>query len=56
MFKLDVDASPKTSKSFGIEGIPTFILFQGGKEVNREVGGLSKNSLVKLIGATAQAR
>lgn len=56
MFKLDVDASPKTSKSFGIKGIPTFILFQGGKEVNREVGGLSKNSLVKLIGATAQAR
>lgn len=56
MLKLDVDASPKTSKSFGIKGVPTFILFQSGKEVGREVGGLSKNHLVKLIGATAQAR
>ncbi|MBF0291456.1 MAG: DUF4124 domain-containing protein [Nitrospinae bacterium] len=56
MLKLDVDVSPKTSRSFGIKGVPTFILFQSGKEVGREVGGLSKNHLVKLIGATAQAR
>lgn len=56
MLKIDIDASPKTPKALGVKAYPTFILFQGGKEVNRQVGGLSKERLVKFIGATAQNR
>lgn len=54
LLKMDIDASPKTPKSLGVKAYPTFILFQGGKEVNRIAGGLSKAHLVKFVGATAQ--
>jgi thioredoxin-like negative regulator of GroEL len=53
---MDIDASPKTPKALGVKAYPTFIMFQGGKEVDRIVGGLSKNHFVKFIGATAQNR
>jgi thioredoxin 1 len=56
MLKMDIDASPKTPKALGVKAYPTFILFQGGKEVNRIEGGLSKAHFEKFIGATAQAR
>jgi thioredoxin 1 len=36
--KVDVDDSPDTAKSFSIRGIPTFIFFKEGKEVDRWMG------------------
>ena len=47
--KLNVDENPVSAANYGIKGIPTMILFNGGKEVERLVGVASKESLGKLI-------
>ena len=36
--KVDTDENPRTPTNLGIQGIPTFIIFRGGKEVGRVVG------------------
>ena len=47
--KLNVDDNPSTAQRYGIKGIPTLILFRGGKEVERVVGATSKESISKMI-------
>jgi len=36
--KVDTDANPNTPGRYGIQGIPTFIIFKSGREVARVVG------------------
>lgn len=36
--KLDVDASPEVASRYGIRGIPTLMVFKGGKVVDQIVG------------------
>ena len=36
--KLNVDENVESSSKYGIKGIPTLILFSGGKEADRVVG------------------
>ena len=48
--KLNVDDNPSTSQRYGIKGIPTLILFKGGKEEERIVGATSKEAISRLIG------
>ena len=43
--KLDVDANPKTATSYGIRGIPTLLIFNGGKPVDQVVGAVPKSVL-----------
>src|SRR5262245_8413825 len=38
-YGIDVDASPEVSSSLGIMSVPTIILYKGGQEVGRMVGG-----------------
>ncbi|MGF1597103.1 MAG: thioredoxin [Acidimicrobiales bacterium] len=38
VLKVDVDAQPAVSRRFGVQGIPTMILFRDGVEVARQVG------------------
>lgn len=47
--KMNVDENPDTPSTFGIRGIPTLILFKGGKAVNQIVGAVPKVSLKKMI-------
>ena len=47
--KLNTDASPKTSMSFNIRGIPTSIVFSEGKEVARQSGALPYQALAAMI-------
>src|ERR1700757_2598561 len=47
--KLNVDDNPSVSQRFGIKGIPTLILFRGGKEEERVVGATSKEAISRLI-------
>ena len=47
--KLNVDDNPISAASFGIKGIPTMILFNHGKEVERIVGVTGKESIGRLI-------
>lgn len=38
--KVDVDKSPGIAQKYKIQAMPTLIMFNGGKEVNRNVGAL----------------
>ncbi len=48
--KLDIDDSPNVASKFGIRGVPTVLIFKGGKESGRHVGVTNKETLVKLLG------
>jgi len=47
--KLDIDANPGITSQFGIRGIPTLILFKGGKPHAQKVGALSKSQLTAFV-------
>lgn len=47
--KINVDENPNTPPKFGVRGIPTMILFKGGKDVEQLVGNHPKESIVNLI-------
>jgi thioredoxin 2 len=47
--KLDTDRSPRTASSFNIRGIPTTIVFRGGKETARQTGAVPKEGLERLL-------
>lgn len=49
VFKMDIDANPDTPARFGVRGIPTVILFKGGKVVDQVVGAVPKSQLDDLI-------
>lgn len=44
--KLDVDHNPQTAGKFGVQSIPTMILFKDGKEVDRLIGYMPKDRLL----------
>src|SRR5687768_3657509 len=47
--KLDVDQNPNTAMQFGVQSIPTLILFKDGKPVERIIGYMPKPRLVEKI-------
>lgn len=47
--KINVDEEINISQRYGIMSIPTIILFNGGKEVNKIIGACGKNELRKMI-------
>ncbi|MBR9690961.1 thioredoxin [Candidatus Woesearchaeota archaeon] len=47
--KLDTDKFPQVSGSHGVQGIPTLIVFKGGKEIGRIVGFAPKDQLKHKI-------
>ena len=47
--KMNVDENPQTPSTYGIRGIPTLILFKGGKAVNQVVGAVPKSKLKAMI-------
>lgn len=47
--KLNTDLAQQVSASFGIRGIPTTIVFQGGKEVARQVGAVPLAGLDAML-------
>jgi thioredoxin 1 len=47
--KLNVDESPATPTQYGVRGIPTLILFKGGKILDQLVGAHPKARLKALI-------
>jgi thioredoxin 1 len=57
--KVNTDDDPLWASRFGIMGIPTLILFKGGKEVDRVVGAVRKDvlksKLEKVLAAPAPA-
>jgi thioredoxin 1 len=49
--KLDVDHNPMVSQQFGIRNIPTILFFKNGQVVDKQVGAVPKNMLVKKLDA-----
>jgi len=47
--KVNVDDNPSISQRYGIKGIPTLILFKGGKEEERVVGATSKEAISRMF-------
>lgn len=47
--KLDVDSNPMTPGQYGVQGIPTLLLFKGGQEVDRIVGARPKGQFIAMI-------
>ncbi len=47
--KVNVDDNPGTPGTYGVRGIPTVILFKGGKVVDQIVGNVPKSQLEALI-------
>lgn len=47
--KLDVDGSPSTAGRYGVQSIPTLLLFQDGKVVEQRIGALPKEELARML-------
>jgi thioredoxin 1 len=46
---IDVDIEKEMAQTFEIRSVPTFILFDEGKEVNRSIGAQSRQALLEFI-------
>ena len=47
--KLNVDESQEIAMKYSVQSIPSLILFKGGKEVDRTIGAMPKESYIKFI-------
>src|SRR5688500_2832639 len=47
--KLDTDRAQRTAQSFQIRGIPTTIVFKGGKPVAQKTGAIPKAALEEML-------
>lgn len=48
--KLDIDEAPMTASKFQVRGVPTLMVFEGGKMVDTSVGLVSKAKVLALVG------
>lgn len=47
--KLNVDDNANIATRYGIRGIPTLLLFKGGKVVEQRVGAVGKTDVQKML-------
>lgn len=47
--KVDVDGNNETAATYNVRGIPTLIIFKGGKIAATKVGALTKAQLVDFV-------
>jgi thioredoxin 1 len=47
--KVDVDENGGTAMRYNIRGIPTLLLFKGGKVVDSRVGAVGKSEVLKML-------
>lgn len=47
--KVDVDSNQQTAARFQVRGIPTLLVFKGGKVVDQVVGAVPKEKLAELL-------
>ena len=47
--KVNVDENQQTAAKYGIRGIPTLMLFQGGEVKATKVGAVSKSQLTEFL-------
>jgi thioredoxin 1 len=47
--KMNTDENPETPMRYRVQGIPTLLLFKGGKVVDQRVGAMPKSDVKKMI-------
>lgn len=47
--KVDIDQNQQTPTRFAIRGVPTMILFKGGRQIEQIVGNHPKESIVEAL-------
>jgi thioredoxin len=52
--KVEADPNPAVLQAYGVRSLPTFVLFNNGKEINRVVG-VNNHALIKALEALAAA-
>lgn len=48
--KVNVDEQQELAQAFGVMSIPTLVVMKDGREVNRTVGAVPKESILRLLG------
>jgi thioredoxin 2 len=54
--KLDTEAAPAIAARLGIRGIPTMILFRGGREIARQSGAMDASAIERWVTAHLDGR
>lgn len=47
--KVDIDASPALAERYGVQGVPTLVVVEGGEERGRHVGVTDKRTVKRLL-------
>jgi thioredoxin 1 len=47
--KLDVDEAPEVAERFGIQSIPTLLVFKDGRVVDQRVGALPQSEMARML-------
>ena len=50
--KINIDENPQTPTKYGVRGIPTLMIFQGGQVAATKVGALPKSKIKEWIDAS----
>lgn len=49
--QVDIDQSPRLAEEYGVQGVPTFILFKGGQVAGKMTGARPRDNLLQAIRA-----
>ncbi len=47
--KINIDQNQKTPRDYGVRGIPTLMVFKGGKVEATQIGAVGKGQLTQMI-------
>ena len=53
--KVNTDENPAAANAYGIQGIPTFLIFKGGTVIGRRSGALNKGTLASWVAQVTSA-
>jgi thioredoxin 1 len=53
VLKVDVDRNPEAAAHYGIQGVPTLILFRQGRQLWRKSGAMTAGQLEEVVTAHA---
>ncbi len=49
VYKVDIDESPDLAMEYGVNSVPTLIVFEGGKPVRQAIGAQPKQNVLALF-------